>query len=91
MKSWDLISQTWWPFVLIVLRLRVEKKLEQLLSWRINRETYNQTSLHYARGVQKVMQHIYFLGPVLSDKNILRAAAFKCLEFMHTVVSFPAR
>jgi hypothetical protein len=28
-------------------------------------------------GAQEVMQHIYFLGPVLLDKNsILRAAAF---------------
>jgi hypothetical protein len=44
------------------------------------------------RGAQKVLQHIYFLGPVLLDKNnILRAAAFKFPAFLHLVARFPAR
>jgi hypothetical protein len=44
------------------------------------------------RGTQKVMQHFYFLGPVLLDKNnILRAAAFMRPAFMHIVARFPAR
>jgi hypothetical protein len=42
-------------------------------------------------GIQKVMQHIYFLGQVLLDKhNILCATAFKCPTFMHIVARFPA-
>jgi hypothetical protein len=46
----------------------------------------------YTRGAQKVMQHIYFLGPILMDKNIiLRAAAFKCPAFMHVAARFPAK
>jgi hypothetical protein len=36
------------------------------------------------------MQYIYFLGPILLDKNILRAAAFKSPAFMHVVASLPA-
>jgi hypothetical protein len=46
----------------------------------------------HTRGAQKVMQHIYFLGQVLFDKNnILRAAAFKCPAFTQVVARFPAR
>jgi hypothetical protein len=37
------------------------------------------------------MQHIYFIGTILLDKNILRAAAFKCPAFMNLVARFPAR
>jgi hypothetical protein len=33
----------------------------------------------------------HFLGPILLDKNILPAAAFKCPVFMHVVSTFPAR
>jgi hypothetical protein len=41
---------------------------------------------------QKVMQNIYFLGPILLDKNsILHAASFKCPAFTHVVARFPAR
>jgi hypothetical protein len=41
---------------------------------------------------QKVLQHIYFLGPILVNKNnILGAAAFKCSVFMHVVARFPTR
>jgi hypothetical protein len=45
------------------------------------------------RGTQKVMQHFYFLGPVLLDKNIilLGAAVFMCPAFVHIVARFPAR
>jgi hypothetical protein len=42
------------------------------------------------RGAQKVMQHIYFLDPISLDKNVLRAAAFKCPAFMHVVARYPA-
>jgi hypothetical protein len=52
--------------------------------------SYIHTYIH--GGVQKVMQHIYFLGPILLGKNnILRAAAFKCPAFMNLVARFPAR
>jgi hypothetical protein len=45
----------------------------------------------FTRWAQKVMQHIYFLDPVLLDRNnILHAAAFECPAFMHIVASFPA-
>jgi hypothetical protein len=37
------------------------------------------------------MQHNYFLGPILLDKNyILRAAPIKFPVFMHVVARFPA-
>lgn len=40
---------------------------------------------------QKVMLHIYFLGPILLKKNVLHSAAFKCPTFMHVVARSPAR
>jgi hypothetical protein len=44
------------------------------------------------RGDKKVMQQIYFLSPVLFDKNnILHAAALKCPALMHIVARVPAK
>jgi hypothetical protein len=40
---------------------------------------------------QKVMQRIFFLGPILLDKNdILRAVFLKFPAFMHIGAMFPA-
>jgi hypothetical protein len=56
--------------------------------------------MYYTRGAQKVMQHIYFLRPILLDKNNIynnnnnnnnNTVAFKCPTFMHVVARFPTR
>jgi hypothetical protein len=55
-------------------------------------EMFRKTTILHTRGTQKIMQQVYFLGPILLVKNnILRAAAFKCPAFMHAVARFPAR
>jgi hypothetical protein len=66
--------------------------MQQRSGIRSSREEYqgkrrDKKGIH-TRGAQKVMQHIYFLSPILLDKNnILCAAAFKCPAFMHVVAS----
>jgi hypothetical protein len=41
---------------------------------------------------QKVMQHVFFLGPIVFEENdILHAAAFKYPAFIHTGARFPTR
>jgi hypothetical protein len=73
-----LKKETWY-------NLRIWKPSTGPLIWW---EANNLQSQH----MQKEMQHIYFLGPVLLYKNnVLRAASFKCPAFMHVVASFPAR
>jgi hypothetical protein len=57
----------------------------------LRNRTYENVTIH-TTGAQKVIQHIYFLGPFLLNKNnILRPVAFKCPAFMHVVARFPAR
>jgi hypothetical protein len=52
----------------------------------LRRDTY------HTRDAQQVMQHVYYLGPVLLNKNnILCAAGFKCPAFMNVDSRFPAR
>jgi hypothetical protein len=95
-----LVEQTFQSLLVVVFRLWNDPRYEIVvnvgyrnkgkLMWWL-RSWYVLQSI-VTRVAHKVMQHIYFSGPILLTKNIiLRAAACKCPAFIHVVAGFPDR